>query len=273
MNKGLLALLLAGGMVIGATGPNPESNGAAQTTPQTDQAPAKVAAKQFPAGCDCKDCDCEVRMGAPCDGNCGPTIKQQVSQPPAPDAKFTPQKQLSYDEAYTQVMNTGGILAVYKGPWAYSQLKNVASCYVSSADPRFAEYPERCVIVSRAEKGDDGVMHLNYVTTVVDGRPESILRAFTLPTPTYDRAVTQPQLTTMRAPIGHTHTCPRCGITWDHAMNAGHNCPNCGTQQLYQDMIPKTVMVRNQPLVAVRLQATSGGCANGSCGSSRGLFR
>jgi hypothetical protein len=34
---------------------------------------------------------------------------------------------------------------------------------------------------------------------------------------------------------GHTHTCPKCGTTWDHGAWSSHNCPNCGTFQNVQD--------------------------------------
>lgn len=106
--------------------------------------------------------------------------------------------------------------------------------------------------------------------------------------------------TTTRAPVGHTHTCARCGTTWDHASNAGHTCPNCGASQYVQDRFArpvtvKTVSVKAEPVKVqqtVKTQQTvrelpvifqslgssvsAGGCANGQCSTvttSRGLFR
>lgn len=46
---------------------------------------------------------------------------------------------------------------------------------------------------------------------------------------------------TFRNPVGHTHTCPRCGNVWDHSANAGHTCLNCGTAQYVQDYQPRMV--------------------------------
>ncbi len=51
-------------------------------------------------------------------------------------------------------------------------------------------------------------------------------------------------VTIYRNPVGHTHTCPRCGTTWDHASNPGHNCPACGTSQYVQDRSPRPVAVK-----------------------------
>lgn len=47
-----------------------------------------------------------------------------------------------------------------------------------------------------------------------------------------------------RNPIGHTHTCPKCGNVWDHQSNPGHNCDNCGTPQYYQDTQYKLVPLK-----------------------------
>lgn len=111
---------------------------------------------------------------------------------------------------------------------------------------------------------------------------------------------------TTRSPVGHTHTCPRCGTTWDHAANPGHNCPNCGTSQYVQDRSPRAVTVKavrevaqpaspplesrgysvpwmqaterqvyRQPqhgepplVISVGCSASSGGCASGNCGTT-----
>lgn len=96
------------------------------------------------------------------------------------------------------------------------------------------------------------------------------------------------QTVTTRAPSGHTHTCPRCGTTWDHAANPGHNCPNCGTAQYTQDRSPRPVTVRAAaktpdavaPLTLAQLQnsvISSSACANGQCStvttSRRGFVR
>jgi hypothetical protein len=90
-----------------------------------------------------------------------------------------------------------------------------------------------------------------------------------------------PRSITARAPVGHTHTCPRCGTTWDHSTNPSHNCPRCGTPQYVQDPVARTVTVGG-PAYSLAPQAfgAGGGCAGGSCGvstsSSRrgfGIFR
>jgi len=67
-----------------------------------------------------------------------------------------------------------------------------------------------------------------------------------------------------RQAVGHSHTCPYDGTTWDHASNPGHNCPVCGRQQLAVDqpsrMVPVTVQTS---LIQIAPQAS--GCANGAC--------
>lgn len=97
-------------------------------------------------------------------------------------------------------------------------------------------------------------------------------------------------VTTYRQPHGHTHTCPRCGTTWDHASNPGHSCPKCGTMQFNQDSRPKLIAVTTTvPAVAPAATVPSkvqfgtvtvdysgfGGCANGSCGTPQrvGILR
>lgn len=71
----------------------------------------------------------------------------------------------------------------------------------------------------------------------------------------------------LRLPVGHTHTCNKCGLTWDHSTNPGHACANCGTTQYVQDSVPRMVTTARYTL---------GGCANGQCESvqsqRRGLF-
>ena len=59
-------------------------------------------------------------------------------------------------------------------------------------------------------------------------------------------------ITTTRAPQGHTHTCPKCGTTWDHASNPSHNCPNCGTPQYVVDRGYRPVTVRKTIQVPVQ---------------------
>lgn len=107
--------------------------------------------------------------------------------------------------------------------------------------------------------------------------------------PVVKQAVTTQIVTTTRAAQGHTHTCPRCGTTWDHAANPGHNCPNCGTYQNVIDRVSRPVTIRKtvqiaenaprqaptQTMTLASLQtsaASSSGCANGQCSTvtSRG---
>lgn len=57
------------------------------------------------------------------------------------------------------------------------------------------------------------------------------------------QAATRTVVTT-RPSQGHTHTCPRCGTTWDHAANPGHNCPTCGTPQYIVDSPTRPVTIR-----------------------------
>lgn len=87
--------------------------------------------------------------------------------------------------------------------------------------------------------------------------------------------------TTTRVAVGHTHTCVN-GHTWDHTMDGGsHRCPICGQPQYVVDSVPKMVtgsptVVYSQPMTTYQITPySSGGCANGQCGSdyySRGLF-
>jgi hypothetical protein len=62
-----------------------------------------------------------------------------------------------------------------------------------------------------------------------------------------------------RPPVGdHTHTCPNptCRLTWDHAINSGHNCMRCGAEQKHHDPFPKPVHIWNpapvQPQPVIR---------------------
>lgn len=73
---------------------------------------------------------------------------------------------------------------------------------------------------------------------------------------------------------GHTHTCPRCGTTWDHGANPSHNCPNCGTTQFIQDSGSSSYRSVVQPTYTPRLTLFGGrlsgaGCANGKCAIGR----
>ncbi len=83
-----------------------------------------------------------------------------------------------------------------------------------------------------------------------------------------------------RAAQGHSHTCPKCGTVWDHAVTAGHNCPNCGTYQNVQDRVPKMIavtttvrttptpqpVIRSSPVtVQFNRYTASSNCANGNC--------
>lgn len=85
------------------------------------------------------------------------------------------------------------------------------------------------------------------------------------------------QSLTVRAPVGHTHTCKN-GHTWDHTATASHNCPICGAYQNVQDRSPRPVTVarvtnatiahQSAPSVFVLPRASSG-CANGNCAYPR----
>lgn len=66
---------------------------------------------------------------------------------------------------------------------------------------------------------------------------------------------------TYRAAQGHTHTCNRCGTTWDHASNPSHDCANCGAEQRVQDTSPKMIRISG----AGAMQLSGSGCANGNC--------
>lgn len=73
-----------------------------------------------------------------------------------------------------------------------------------------------------------------------------------------------------RNPIGHTHTCPRCGEVWDHNKNPGHVCQRCGASQFVQDPTPRMVQVRSQAAMSAPLQyalpqSLGGGCGPGGC--------
>ncbi len=57
------------------------------------------------------------------------------------------------------------------------------------------------------------------------------------------KATTTKTAVSYRQPTSHTHTCPKCGLTWDHQANPGHVCKACGTPQYVQDTRPKLVPV------------------------------
>lgn len=77
-------------------------------------------------------------------------------------------------------------------------------------------------------------------------------------------------LMTLRAPVGHTHTCVN-GHSWDHSMDGGtHICPFCGESAFIQDRVPKMVQTTVSPQTTATISGSpfsSGGCANGSCGT------
>jgi|SRR6185436_11696728 len=73
------------------------------------------------------------------------------------------------------------------------------------------------------------------------------------------QSVTTQTVITTRAAQGHTHTCARCGTTWDHAANPTHNCANCGAPQYVIDRSPRPVTVRRTiqvPVVTQPVQRT-----------------
>lgn len=84
-------------------------------------------------------------------------------------------------------------------------------------------------------------------------------------------------VTSWRQPIGHTHTCPRCGDTWDHAKNTGHTCQECGAYQATQDRVPRLVPVKSfvrvytapvqaAPVYTYTLPTSAvPGCVGGNC--------
>lgn len=94
-----------------------------------------------------------------------------------------------------------------------------------------------------------------------------------------------------RQPVGHTHSCGRCGTTWDHVANPGHTCLYCGTSQFVQDVPPRPVSMQRTELAAVgepvqaapasipySLPGSSSNCPGGNCPAPpatvrRGLFR
>ena len=111
--------------------------------------------------------------------------------------------------------------------------------------------------------------------------------------PVVAKKTTTQTVVTTRAAYGHTHTCARCGTTWDHAANPGHTCRFCGTSQYAVDRVSRPVTVRRQvvvdatpaktvPAQTITLQtlqtsaAFSSACANGNCATvsaPRGFFR
>lgn len=79
-----------------------------------------------------------------------------------------------------------------------------------------------------------------------------------------------------RQPVGHTHTCSSCQVTWDHQANASHSCPNCKRQVLIQDRIARPVTVTRtvtesvvtQPtptMNSIRVPVKMPNCPNGNC--------
>lgn len=68
-----------------------------------------------------------------------------------------------------------------------------------------------------------------------------------------------PQKTSLRAPIGHTHTCAH-GHTWDHAVTASHNCPACGMAVYRQDSPVRMVNVERPASVPAYRTVAMSGC-------------
>lgn len=73
----------------------------------------------------------------------------------------------------------------------------------------------------------------------------------------------------VRAPQGHTHTCPN-GHTWDHSMDGGtHRCPvaGCGLMQFVQDPPGRNVPAASPPVVVYRWSSSSvgSGCTGAGC--------
>jgi hypothetical protein len=91
----------------------------------------------------------------------------------------------------------------------------------------------------------------SYVTVIENGRavqyrivqPNQIVTA-----PVAQQAASA---NTLRQPNGHTHTCPKCGDTWDHDKNPTHNCKQCGTFQNVVDQPSRMVQVRSAALAPV----------------------
>ena len=108
---------------------------------------------------------------------------------------------------------------------------------------------EPCVLVSEP-RNEDGKTWMQWTSTLTDCRADAV------------KAVVNP-VASFRQPQGHTHTCSRCGTTWDHATNPSHDCPNCGETQYVQDSSPSMVTTKTGNAQAV----AAGGCANGQCGT------
>jgi DNA-directed RNA polymerase subunit RPC12/RpoP len=83
---------------------------------------------------------------------------------------------------------------------------------------------------------------------------EAKAKHFQLKTPPQTMTKT---ITTTRPAQGHSHTCGKCGTTWDHAAVAGHNCPNCGTPQFVIDRPTRPVTIRKTIQVPVAAPKTA----------------
>jgi hypothetical protein len=107
-------------------------------------------------------------------------------------------------------------------------------------------------------------------TTVLDGSPHTLT--------TVRPATASVSLTTTswRHPVGHTHTCWRCGDTWDHQKNTGHTCQVCGAYQGVQDAVPRMVPIKvHAPAAAYSapvyrytiptVAVPASGCVGGNC--------
>ena len=72
--------------------------------------------------------------------------------------------------------------------------------------------------------------------------------------------------------MDHTHTCPRCKYTWNHAEDGGsHRCPKCGTFQNVQDTGRQPITV-NTPTISAPMIMSSGSCSSGSCSSGNKTY-
>lgn len=116
------------------------------------------------------------------------------------------------------------------------------------------------------------------------------------------RTVTRTKVT-YRQPVGHTHTCVRCGDTWDHSKNPTHTCQQCGSSQYHIDQsrrmvqtysletvpmevstpvirvsfpaanLPIVTVPQSVPTIRYTLPLQSGGCVGGNCPSSTSVGR
>jgi hypothetical protein len=203
----VLAFLLLPSIVFGQSKDEQAKNAFAQV--KLDSI-AKSAFESVKLHCECQNCDCK-------DCKCTKDTCDCISCN-------------SFDAVYKKAIkdNQAVVLAVsapkIESPmWKLIELKTITG-----------EKPGYIVGVPK----DGALVRLDFPPTATKQRIRlDILHVYYPLTAGYQECATCPygrvwvgvqKTSSLRNPVGHTHTCTSCGETWDHTANPTHTCTNCG---------------------------------------------